>query len=118
MDRYFFEMTALGWTLHSKPRYVDDEDRFRIDHRYLGSFGGAGATIRLRILPSVKLFLALYRANIGLNDYEYPSYSLRQHILAVMELMPSTYTRPERQLVMPDPATVRDELTPIPSFAR
>ena len=29
-----------------------------------------------------------------------------------MELMPSTYTRPARQLVMPDPATVRD-LPPI-----
>ena len=112
MDRYFFEMTALGWTYHSRPRYCDDEERYRIDHCYLGSFAVAGATIRLRTLPSVKLFLALYRANIGIHDYEYPSYYLRQNILAVMELMPSTYTRPARQLVMPDPATVRD-LPPI-----
>ena len=111
-------MTALGWTYHSRPRYCDDEERYRIDHCYLRSIGGAGATIRLRTLPSVKLFLALYRGNIGIHDYECPSYYLRQNILAVMELMPSTYTPPARQLVMPDPATVRDlppiheELTP------
>ena len=89
MDQYFFEMTALGWTYHSRPRYSDDEEqRRRIDRRFIGVFGGTGSIICLDTLPAVCLFLAYYQDNVGLHDYEYPSLCLCQHILAVMGLMP------------------------------
>ena len=106
MDRYFFEMTAVGWTYHSSPRSSNAGERHprvdawrtsdageqhpRVDRRFIGSFGGP--VVRFDTLPAVRLFLAFYWANVGLQDYEYPSYSLRQHIPALMELMPPPTT--------------------------
>ena len=120
MDQYFFEMTALGWTYHSRPLSSNaGQPNPRVDPWYgtapyvdacyLGSFGGADDVFRLRTVPSVKRFLSLYRKNVGYYGYEYPSDNLRKHVLAEMGLMPSTYTRPTRPLEIPDYAAV--ELT-------
>ena len=116
MDQYFFEMTALGWTYHSRPLssnagHPPSVDPWYgtapyVDACYLGSFGGEDDIFRLRTVPSVKRFLAIYQKNVGYYDYEYPSNRLRNHVLAEMGFQASTYIRPTRRLEVPDYAAV------------
>ena len=93
MDQYFFEMTALGWTYHSRLRSSDAGQRQpRLDRCFIGLFGGL--VVRLDTLAAVRLFLAFYWSNAGTVNFEQPSFCLHQHILAMMGLMPpDTFVR-------------------------
>ena len=74
MEQYFFEMTALGWLYHSRQRSSGTGQSTRVDRRFVGLFGST--IVSLDTPPAVCRFLAFYRCNDRLNDFEHSGFCL------------------------------------------
>ena len=98
-------MTTLGWLYHSCQHSSGTGQSTCADRRFIGLFGSA--IVHLDTLAAVRHFLAFYRCNAQLHDFEHSGFCLCQHILALMGLLPPRYLWPFHQLV--DPSS--DEVT-------